>query len=179
MESRSGKQASVDGFANEHIAAAILMKRYHLVSLMDVPLSSYDLLIDLRYTGEHEEILRAQVKTARTSVSFTAGGRGGVDREYKSSVKTYTYSTETSDVVIGIHPIDDDDSAFELYFVPTILIEELNKAGLNKTGIAINKIEKLRGNYFILENCKNEEIVIEKGREYGILPSSTQEVLYI
>ena len=165
MESRSGKQASIDGFANEHIAAAILMKRYHHVSLMDVPLSSYDMLIDLRNTGEHEDIIRAQVKTARTSVPFTGGGRGGVDREYKSDVKTYTYSTETSDVVIGIHPIDDDDSAVELYFVPTILIEKLDQKS-----IAISKIGPLKENYFILENCKNEEIVINKCQEYEILP---------
>ena len=174
MESRAkiGKQASVDGFANEHIAAAILMKKYHHVSLMDVPLSSYDMLIDLRNTGEHEEIIRAQVKTARTRVPFTGGGRGGVDREYKSDVKTYTYSTETSDVVIGIHPIDDSDNAFELYFVPTILIEKLDQKS-----IAISKIERLKENYFILENCKNEEIVIDKCREYGILPRvSTQQV---
>lgn len=175
MESRSGKQASIDGFANEHIAAAILMKRYHHVSLMDVPLSSYDMLIDLRNTGEHEEIIRAQVKTARTSVSFTAGGRGGVDREYKSDVKTYTYSTETSDIIIGIHPIDDDDSAFELYFIPTILIEKLGQKS-----ISISKIEPLKENYFILENCKNEELIIDKCREYGILPPvSTQGVLDI
>ena len=53
MESKenTGKQASVDGFAHEHVAAAILMKKYHHVSLMDVPLSSYDMLIDLRSTG--------------------------------------------------------------------------------------------------------------------------------
>jgi hypothetical protein len=32
-----GKQAAVDGFAHEHIAAGILMKRYHYVSLVDFP----------------------------------------------------------------------------------------------------------------------------------------------
>ena len=167
MESREakGKQSSVDGFAHEHIAAAILMKRYHHVSLMDVPLSSYDMLIDLRNADDHEEIIRAQVKTARTSVPFKGGGRGGVDREYKSDVKTYTYSTENSDVVIGVHPIDDNDRTFALYFVPTILIEKLGQGS-----ITINKIQDLKENYFILENCKNEEIVIEKCREYGILP---------
>ena len=178
MESKEieGKQKSVDGFAHEHIAAAILMKKYHHVSLMDVPLSSYDMLIDLRDADDHDQIIRAQVKTARTRVPFTGGGRGGVDREYKSDVKTYTYSPENSDVVIGVHPIDDNDRTFVLYFLPTILIERLKQ----KTGIAISKIEKLRENYFILENCKNEEIVIEKCREYGILPSnSTQQVMDI
>lgn len=171
----TGKQRAIDGFAHEHIAAAILMKRYHHVSLMDVPLSSYDMLIDIRDADGHEEIIRAQVKTARKKVPFTGGGRGGVDREYKSDVKTYTYSTENSDVVIGVHPIDDDDSAFKLYFVPTIFIEKLGQKS-----IAISKIEPLKENYFILENCKNEEIVIDKCREYGILPTvSTQAVLDI
>ena len=178
MESRedTGKQSSVDGFAHEHIAAAILMKRYHHVSLMDVPLSSYDMLIDFGNTDEHEEIIRAQVKTARTRVPFKGGGRGGRDRVYKSDVKTYTYSPENSDVVIGVHPIDDNDRVFELYFLPTILIERLDQ----KTGIAISKIEKLRENYFILENCKNEELIIDTCREYGILPkTSTQMILEI
>ena len=172
MESKEieGKQKSVDGFAHEHIAAAILMKRYHHVSLMDVPLSSYDMLIDLRDADDHDQIIRAQVKTARTRVPFTGGGRGGVDREYKSGVKTYTYSPENSDIVIGVHPIDNNDRTFELYFLPTILIERLDQ----KTGIAISKIEALKENYFILENCKNEEIVINKCQEYGILsPVST------
>ena len=177
MESRekAGRQRAIDGFAHEHIAAAILMKKYHHVSLMDVPLSSYDLLIDIRGANDHNEIIRAQVKTARTSVPFTGGSRGGVDREYISDDKVYTYSPENSDVVIGIHPIDDDDSAFELYFVPTILIERLNQGS-----ITINKISDLKENYFILENCKNEEIVIDKCREYGILPPvSTQTVIDI
>ena len=102
------------------------------------------------------------VKTATQSVPFTGGGRGGVDRTYKSDVKTYTQSTATSDVVIGVHPIG--NNTFELYFIPTILIEELDQKS-----ISINKIKDLRENYTILENCKNRKVVIDKCREYGIL----------
>ncbi|GFP25672.1 hypothetical protein HKBW3S43_00872 [Candidatus Hakubella thermalkaliphila] len=40
-----GRQASVDGFAHEHIAAGILMKKYQNVSLVDLPLSTYDIII--------------------------------------------------------------------------------------------------------------------------------------
>ena len=175
MESKpdKGKQKAIDGFAHEHVAAAILMKRYHHVSLMDVPLSSYDMLIDLRDADDHEQIIRAQVKTARKRVPFTGGGRGGRDRTYKSGIKTYTYSRENSDVVIGVHPIDDNDRTFELYFLPTLLIERLDQ----KTGIAISKIEDLRENYFILENCKNEVVIIDKCREYGILPETSTQVI--
>ena len=162
-----GRQASVDGFAHEHIAAGILMKRYQNVSLVDLPLSPYDIIIVRKTADDSEDIIRAQVKTAKQSVPFTGGGRGGVDREYKSDVKTYTQSTATSDIVIGVHPAG--DNVFELYFVPTILIEELNQKS-----ISINKIRDLRENYFILENCKNQKIIIEKCREYGILSSESR-----
>lgn len=160
-----GRQASVDGFAHEHIVVGILMKKYQNVSLVDLPLSPYDIIIVRKEGNETEEIIRAQVKTAKNSVSFTGGARGGVDRQYKSGVKTYRQSTATSDVVIGIHPID--DNTYELYFVPTILIEHLNQQS-----ISINKIADLKENYFILENCKNEELIIEKCQEYGILAST-------
>lgn len=32
-----GRQASVDGFAHEHIVVGILMKKYQNVSLVDLP----------------------------------------------------------------------------------------------------------------------------------------------
>lgn len=160
-----GRKASVDGFAHEHIVAGILMKKYQNVSLVDLPLSPYDIIIVNRDEDGHEDIIRAQVKTARQSVPFTGGSRGGVDRAYKSGVKEYTQSTVTSDVVIGIHPIS--DNAWELYFVPTVLIERLNQKS-----ISIKKIEDLKENYFILENCKNEEVIVQKCVEYGILQDS-------
>lgn len=148
-------------------SVGILMKRYQNVSLVDLPLSPYDIIIVRKREDDSEDIIRAQVKTAKQSVPFTGGGRGGVDREYKSDVKTYTQSTVTSDVVIGVHPAG--DNAFELYFVPTILIEVLNQKS-----ISINKIADLKENYEILENCKNRQVIIDKCREYGILPLETR-----
>jgi hypothetical protein len=159
---KRGRQASVNGFAHEHIAAGILMKKYQNVSLVDLPLSPYDIIIVFKQPDGKENIIRAQVKTARKSVSFVGGSRGGVDREYKSGVKTYTQSTQTSDVVIGLHPHNAD--SFDLYFVPTILVEQLDK----KT-ISLSKIEALKNNYEMLENCKNKDFVITKCKEYKIL----------
>ncbi|HED36961.1 MAG TPA: hypothetical protein ENI76_01745 [Ignavibacteria bacterium] len=157
-----GRQASIDGFAHEHMVCGILMKRYQNVSLVDLPLSPYDIIIVFKNERDEEVIIRAQVKTARTSVSFTGGTRGGVDREYKSGVKTYTQSTKTSDVVIGYKPISDDQ--FELYFVPTILIEKWN----NKSK-SLNLLSSLKNNYEILERCKDKEFVLEKAKEYGLV----------
>lgn len=163
----TGRQASVDGFAHEHIVVGILMKKYQNVSLVDLPLSTYDIIIVRKENGT-EDIIRVQVKTAKKSISFTGGTRGGVDREYRSGIKKYRQSTTTSDVVIGIHPID--DKTYELYFVPTILIEKLNQ-----DSISINKVRDLKENYEILENCKDKSWVVEKCVEYGILPSSKED----
>jgi hypothetical protein len=157
-----GRQASIDGFAHEHMVCGILMKKYQNVSLVDLPLSPYDIIIVFKNEIDEELIIRAQVKTARTSVSFTGGTRGGVDREYKSDIKTYTQSTKTSDVVIGYKPISDDQ--FELYFVPTILIEEWG----SKTK-SINLISPLKNNYEILEKCKDRDFVLLKAKEYNLL----------
>ena len=74
-------------------------------------------------------------------------------------------SIKTSDVVIGIHPAD--DNLYELYFVPTVLIERLNQKS-----ISINKIQDLKENYDVLENCKNKDLIIEKCQEYGIIERS-------
>jgi len=157
-----GRKASVDGFAHEHIVVGILMKKYQNVSLVDLPLSPYDIILVFKNEENQEEIIRAQVKTAKNSVSFIGGSRGGVDRIYKSGVKTYCQSTKTSDVVIGLHPSGKD--AFELYFIPSFLIEELKQKS-----ISLNKIFPLRNNYEMLERCKDKDFILEKAREWGIL----------
>lgn len=158
-----GKQASIDGFAHEHIVVGLLMKKYQNVSLVDLPLSPYDIIIVRKKDEDGEDMIRVQVKTSRKSISFTGGSRGGVDREYKSGIKTYTQSRATSDVVIGICPTSDD--SFDLYFIPTILIEELKQSSLS-----VKKAKKLKNNYEILEKCKDEKFIIKKCKEYGILP---------
>jgi len=138
------------------------MKKYQNVSLVDLPLSPYDIIIVFKEKDGQENIIRAQVKTARNSISFTGGSRGGVDRIYISGIKTYTQSTNISDVIIGIHPLSKD--TFELYFVPTVLVEHLNQKS-----ISLNKIKDLKNNYFMLENCKNKKLMLKRCREYGII----------
>lgn len=157
-----GRQASIEGFANEHIVAGILMKKYQNVSLVDLPLSPYDIIIVRKIESVGEDIIRAQVKTARTCVSFTGGTRGGIDREYKSGVKTYTQSPEISDVIIGLKPLE--NRSFDMYFIPTLLIPIW---GTKSKGLG--KIEPLKNNYSILENCKNYELIISKCKEYRII----------
>ncbi|MEM4246028.1 MAG: hypothetical protein QW390_01890 [Candidatus Bathyarchaeia archaeon] len=83
-----GRRASIEGFANEKIVCGILMKRYGNVSMVDLPLSPYDIIVVRRMSDGTEDIIRIQTKTATKSVNFLGGSRGGVDRTYKSGVKT-------------------------------------------------------------------------------------------
>lgn len=161
-QEKRGLQASVDGFAHEHIVVGILMKRYQNVSLVDLPLSPYDIIIVFKNPSGKENMIRAQVKTATKSISFIGGIRGGVDRTYKSGVKEYKQSTDTSDIVIGLHPKGDD--SFDLYFMPTCIIE-----ALNQKSISLGKTETLKNNYDILERCKDKEFILNKFKEYGII----------
>jgi|LSQX01.1.fsa_nt_gb hypothetical protein len=161
---KRGLQAASDGFAHELIAAGLLMKRYMAVSLVDFPLKQYDIILVLGDENDEENMIRAQVKTARTSVSFTGGSRGGIDRTYKSGIKEYVQSTKTSDVVIGVHPRLEDEDSFDLYFVPTILIERLGQRS-----ISIKKIKDLRNNFEMLERCKDEQYVLTECENFKIL----------
>ncbi len=91
--------ASVKGFANENRLLGALLERGYNVSKVDLPHSSYDLVL------EHgADMIRIQVKTVGVSksISFVGGIRGGADREYKSDVKMYVQNTKKSDVVVGV-----------------------------------------------------------------------------
>lgn len=157
-----GRQAAVEGFANEHIAVGLLMKKYQNVSLVDLPLSPYDIIIVRNLHEGGEDIIRVQVKTAKRGVSFTGGTRGGVDREYKSGVKTYTHSPKTSDVVIGLQPVD--EKTFDMYIIPTLLIAVW---GTKSKGLGT--IQPLKNNYDFLENCKDRKYIMKKAKKLGII----------
>lgn len=157
-----GRDAAVSGFANELIATGILMRRYRNVSQVNLPLSPYDVVAVLKDDDGNEDIIRAQVRTANNSVGFTSGSRGGVDRAYKSSEKTYRQSTTTSDVVVGISDVG--GNSFDLYFVPTVLVEALNQGS-----ISLSKIARLKNNYDMFERCKDKLFVLESCRDFGIL----------
>jgi hypothetical protein len=149
------REAAVTGFANEHIAVGLLMKRYQNVSLVDLPLSTYDIVIARKMEDGSEDIILAQVKTARKSIGFTGGERGGVDRFYRSGVKRYRRNTRTADAIIGVH--ENEDGTYSLYLVPTCLIEELGQES-----ISLRKIDFLKQNYEILERCKDRHFVLSQ-----------------
>ena len=68
--------------------------------------------------------------------------------------------------MIGVNPVRED--TYDLYFVPTILVEKLGHKS-----ISLNKIQELRNNYEFLEKCKDYNLVITKSEEYGLITLSS------
>jgi len=149
-----GKQAAATGAANESRLLAALLARGYNASLVDLPQSTYDIIV------EHEAyMIRVQVKTANKSISFLGGVRGGVDREYKSDKKKYIQNTTTSDIVVGVKTTKDNgDTNTDFYFIPTIFIEQT----LKQQSLSLGKAKHTRNDWDILRNCKNEEWVMQR-----------------
>lgn len=139
-----GKMAANLGDAHEHIVIGILIRLGFDVGIVDVSGTKYDLLVivfEKPPPDGKKTILRVQVRTASKNVSFIGGGRGGIDREYKSGVKTHKFTTEHSDLILAI-----DKSSFDVYVIPT---EFLSNWGSSK---AISKMQPLKNNWDILLN---------------------------
>jgi len=151
-----GKSAAAKGFANENRLLAALLERGYNASRVDLPHSTYDILVE----RTPHDIIRVQVKTVGPTgqISFVGGQRSGADREYKSDVKTYVQSTETSDIVVGVKSLRvNGDKEVNFYFIPTLHIEAIGQKSLS-----INKIPQAKNNWKILERCKEEEFVFQQ-----------------
>ncbi len=152
-----GKLASAKGFANENRLLAALLGRGYNASQVDLPHSTYDLVVEKSAT----DFIRIQVKTVGKSgsISFTGGSRGGVDREYKSNVKTYVQNTQTSDIVVGVESRQaNGDRDINFYFVPTLFIEKIRQKS-----ISINRIQHVvKNKWEVLDNCKDTDFVEDR-----------------
>lgn len=148
-----GKLASAKGFANENRLLAALLERGYNASRVDLPHSTYDIVVE----KSKNDIIRVQVKTVSSggSISFTGGVRGGIDRTYKSGIKSYIQNTETSDVVVGVESIaSNGDKEINFYFIPTLYIERINQKSLS-----VNKVPQVKNDWKFLLQCKDIEFV--------------------
>ena len=153
---QKGKLAAAKGFANENRLLAALLERGYNASRVDLPHSTYDIVVE----KSAHNIIRIQVKTIGKTgaVSFTGGVRGGVDREYKSGVKEYTQSSKTSDIVVGVESTrTNGEKEINFYFIPTLYIEKIKQKSLS-----VKKIPQAKNNWEILLSCKNKDFVNKK-----------------
>lgn len=148
-----GWLASVRGFANENRLLAALLEREFNASRVDLPLSTYDIMLE----KNADDSIRIQVKTVSPSgsISFTGGGRGGVDRFQKSDEKVYVHSRKTCDAIVGVKSerINGGEKV-NFFIVPTILIEEINQKSMT-----IKKFPHTKNKWKLLLNCKDKKWV--------------------
>ena len=152
-EAKKGKLASAKGFANESRLLAALLERGYNASKVDLPHSTYDLIVE----KSTNDTIRIQVKTIskNKTISFRGGIRGGKDRTYKSDIKSYTQNTNTSDIVVGVESTrSNGDAEINFYFIPTIYIEHIQQQSLS-----VNKCLYTKNNWDILLKCKDREYV--------------------
>ena len=145
----TGKISAITGKANELITLGMLLPEFPNAMLSAHEQSSHDIIIAL----DSDNFIRAQVKTAGPSINFTGGNRGGIDRTYTKGTdnpKSYTYSTDDTDVVIGIH--NTNFGKYDLYFVPSLVIEKINQKS-----ISIKKILFTKNDLKIISLCKDEK----------------------
>lgn len=136
------------GDAHEFIVTGILMRLGFAVGTMQVKGVPYDLWLLAYNKPKGKQVsLRVQIKTISEggSIRFIGGTRGGVDRIYIPKVKKYKYSTEHSDLIIGI-----DKYTFDLYLIPTRFIEKWGESR------SVRKLQALKNNWDILLNWNDD-----------------------
>jgi len=123
------------GDAHELYVRGILMRLGFEVGKVDLSSGPYDLIVAAYVEpGKKKVFLKAQIKTVTGSLQLTAGSRGGVDREYKSDVKTYKYSEKETDLVIGV-----DKDNLDVYIFPVKFASKYrNSVGKGKIGACKN-----------------------------------------
>ena len=132
-EQNKGRLASAKGFANENRLLAALLERGYNASRVDLPLSTYDIVVE----KSRHDIIRVQVKTVSKgkSISFRGGVRAGRDRTSSTGETSYTHSTET-----GVESqTTNGDTEINFYLIPTLHIEKIGQKSLS-----INKIPQAK-----------------------------------
>ena len=142
-----GRYAASLGDAHQYLVIGILMRLGFQVAHVTDRGLPYDIVIRaFKKKGGETVLIRCQVRTLRKGrISFIAGTRAGVDREYKSGVKQYKFTTEHNDLLIGV-----DSETLDLYLIPTRFTEEWGREK------AVSKLKPLKNNWDILLNWNDE-----------------------
>lgn len=142
------KFAASLGDANEYIVTGLLIRLGFDTAIMVVKGQPYDLLVSAFKQPKGERVsLRCQIKTVSRSgsIRFIGGSRAGVNRHYIPGAKTYKYTTQHNDLVIGVNV-----RTLDLYIVPTKFIINWGNS------IAISRLQSLKNNWDILLNWNDD-----------------------
>ena len=130
---------TINGNSDEMIGVGRCMKAGFQCSRVDITNGRYDAIVD---SGK---LLRLQIKgTGSGSLNFTGGGRSGQQISRQVAQRTYKYTEEDCDVILGVNSHNGD-----CYLIP---IRDAQAWGTTKS---ISKLEKYKEQWDILIQLAN------------------------
>lgn len=130
---------TINGNADELIAVGKCVKAGFHCSKLETTNGRYDAVID----AGKGNLLRVQIKgTSNGILSFSGGGRSGQQINRAISQRTYKYSPDDCDIILGI-----DSNNGDCYIIP---INIIGKFGKSKT---LSKLGKYKENWNLLKTA--------------------------
>lgn len=134
---------TINGNSDEMIAIGRCMKAGFPCSRVDITNGRYDAIVDVNGI----KLLRIQIKgTSTGNLSFTGGGRSGQQINRDVAQRTYKYTKEDCDLILGI-----DGKNGDCYIIP---VEDLERWGNTK---ALSRLQDYKENWDVLKNLAEND----------------------
>lgn len=131
-----GNFRTINGNADEMIGVGRCMKAGFPCSRVDITNGKYDAIVDV----DTKRLLRIQIKgTLNGSIGFTGGSRSGQQISRSVASRTYKYSADDCDIILGV-----DGTNGDCYIIP---VEDIQEWGSSKS---ISSLGKYKENWSIL-----------------------------
>ncbi len=127
---------SINGNSDEMIGVGRCMKAGFPCSRVDITNGKYDAIVDVAT----KRLLRIQIKgTMHGSISFTGGSRSGQQISRTVASRTYKYSKEDCDIILGV-----DGNNGDCYIIP---VDDIQQWGKSK---ALSRLQEYKENWDVL-----------------------------
>ncbi len=140
-------------FTNKGRLLLALTRLEYNASILKSSDLAYNIIIDIE---EGNRTIQIQAKAVRLGgyLSFTGGARGGKDKTRTSPVKEYVQDTSMADIIVGVETNRASRDKIDFYFIPRLLIDQLNQKSLS-----VYKIPNAKNNWEILDKCQDPDFV--------------------
>jgi len=131
-----GNFRTINGNADEMIGVGRCMKAGFPCSRVDITNGKYDAIVDV----DTQRLLRIQIKgTLNGHIGFTGGSRSGQQISRTVASRTYKYSAEDCDIILGV-----DGTNGDCYIIP---VDDIQAWGSSKS---ISALSSYKENWNIL-----------------------------
>ena len=143
-----GNFRTINGNADEMIGVGRCMKAGFPCSRVDITNGKYDAIVDV----DTKRLLRIQIKgTLNGLIGFTGGSRSGQQISRSVASRTYKYSAEDCDIILGV-----DGTNGDCYIIP---VEDIQQWGTSKSISALNKYRENWGILIEVAKSLNNKIL--------------------